>query len=851
MANSGSGSFDNTLNEAKNIASTITTIRSEVLSSVDAVKDLSKEFRKSSTLLKTSFELSTDLKHALDDTRNLASKIGREYINQETIQSRINANSVETQVIQTNIEKIQNDINKSLQKSNKPAQDLNTLYADIEKRVESTDKKIRKKVTADEQALYVLMKEKNARELNAKELKKLNDLLDKGNSKVKEMQLKASALAKIFGSMTGIPFLKDFMDFKKISDAFNVSNKEGISALGSEIMRVVKNPLFLFLVGITIIGAAIKALIKAAIEFDKQITQVANNLGIAKDASLGILNNFRQISQNNQTFVEGLDRAFLSVKNQSVALAELQETLGTNAMLTNERIQSEILMTKQMKMSKEEAAGIQKISLISGKSAQDILQNAISQNKTAISYRKIISDISKINSEISVMYKNNPDLIAKAVIEANKLGLSLEQTQQISKSLLDFETSIAGELEAELLTGKRLNFEKARALALDGKSVEAAQELLGQMGGLEGLTKLNVIQRDRLANSIGQSAEQLTAAAREQEVLNKLGFENRQALEEQYELLRSRNDQAGISALMEQARKKEGGEVLLQDIARVNLQERFQETLERIKQVFTEIAAGPIIRIMEGIANMLQNTAVLKTVMVGLSVVMSAIAAAAIATAYAITVATGGANVLTASLAIGGGIGLLAGLGTVGAFGGGSTAKTEERATRSAPSARVTPAQTEERVTRASSLGTTMTTPPQTEERVTRSSSSATSRAVSPDTEERATRSLSSVTSRAAPLQTAADPSVMEMFASLKTPSATATPPQIVSRPETIPTNRVSNQDAYAVSNNNNSNSRDNRQDNSLASNDRSPAIIQNNIVVEVDGIGIGIARKKVDTSFA
>jgi hypothetical protein len=421
-----------------------------------------------------------------------------------------------------------------------------------------------------------------------------------------------------------------------------------------------------------------------------------------------------------------------------------------------------------MKMSKEEAAGIQKISLISGKSAQDILQNAISQNKTAISYRKIISDISKINSEISVMYKNNPDLIAKAVIEANKLGLSLEQTQQISKSLLDFETSIAGELEAELLTGQRLNFEKARALALDGKSVEAAQELLGQMGGLEGLTKLNVIQRDRLANSIGLSAEALTTAAREQEVLNKLGFENRQALEEQYELLRSRNDQAGIAALMEEARKKEGGEVLLQDIARANLQERFQETLERIKQVFTEIAAGPIISIMEGIANMLQNTGVLKTVMVGLSIVMGAIAAAAIATAYAITLATGGANVLGAALAVGGGVGLVAGLGAVGAFGGGSSTETEERATRAAPSAR-----------------------------------------------------------------------------------AQAIAPQTLSRPETIPTNRVSNQDVSAVSNNNNYNSRENRRDDSLASNGRNTAVIQNNIVIEVDGQGLAIAQKKAETTFA
>ena len=296
-----------------------------------------------------------------------------------------------------------------------------------------------------------------------------------------------------------------------------------------------------------------------------------------------------------------------------------------------------------MGMSKEEAAGIQKLSLLSGKSADDILQNAISQNKTAISYRKIISDISKVNAEISVMYKNNPELIAKAVIEANKLGLSLEQTQQISKSLLDFETSIAGELEAELLTGRRFNFEKARALALDGKSVEASKELLDQMGGLNGLTKLNVIQRERLAASIGMSAAELTNAAREQEVLNRLGFENKQALEEQYELMRQRNDVAGMAALKAQAEKTEQGKVLLQDIARANLQQRFQESVERIKQIFTEIAAGPIIKMLEGLARLLQNTTALKVIFGGLTLLATALAAK-------IALATGGLSLLIGGL---------------------------------------------------------------------------------------------------------------------------------------------------------------------------------------------------------
>lgn len=631
---------DPLLKEAENIALRISELRRNLLSTIDLGRDLAKEFNKSSIELKTSFELSTDVKHSLDDIRSIASKLGRDYIDQELIQGRINANQVEQAVVAAELLSLRNNMQIS-------EADLVTKYQEILSYMQSGDETLRSQVSAQDIALVNLIEELEVRKQITGELDKINNSLDKGNNKVKETQLKASALGRIFQNLTGIPFLKDFMDFKKISDAFNVSGAAGVRAFGSELLRVVKSPLFLALASVVALVAAFKALVKLALDFDKQLVKISNNLGFTRNSTIAILDNFREISDENKNIVNGLDSAFLSVKNQAAATAELQEILETNSMFTSKMIQTQILLTKQMGLSKEEAAGIQKLSLLSGKSADDILQNAIKQNNTAISYRKIISEISKVNSEISVMYKNNPDLIAKAVIQANKLGMSLEQTQKISKSLLDFESSIAGELEAELLLGKRFNFEKARALALDGKSAEAAKELIDQMGGLNGLTQLNVIQRDRLAASIGQSAEELTKAAREAEILNQLGFENKRALEEQYALLRERNDTAGISALMEQARKKEGGEILLQDIARADLQQRFQESVEKLKQVFTEIAAGPMIKMIEGLVKFLSNANTLKGVFIALAGLAAAIATSVI-------IATGGIAAITGGLAAAG-----------------------------------------------------------------------------------------------------------------------------------------------------------------------------------------------------
>ena len=69
----------------------------------------------------------------------------------------------------------------------------------------------------------------------------------------------------------------------------------------------------------------------------------------------------------------------------------------------------------------------------------------------------------------------------------------------MSSSLLDFESSISSEMEAEMLTGKSLNLERARLLALNGDAAGAAAEMAKQIGSAKDFTKLNVIQQEALA----------------------------------------------------------------------------------------------------------------------------------------------------------------------------------------------------------------------------------------------------------------------------------------------------------------------------------------------------------------
>ena len=108
------------------------------------------------------------------------------------------------------------------------------------------------------------------------------------------------------------------------------------------------------------------------------------------------------------------------------------------------------------------------------------------------------------------------DNILQAAIQARKLGLNLGDVASISESLLDFETSIESQLEASVLLGRQINLDRARQLALSGDQKGLLQEIQKQVGGEAEFTRLNVVQRDALAKSVGLNVEQLSRLVRNQ-----------------------------------------------------------------------------------------------------------------------------------------------------------------------------------------------------------------------------------------------------------------------------------------------------------------------------------------------
>jgi hypothetical protein len=111
-----------------------------------------------------------------------------------------------------------------------------------------------------------------------------------------------------------------------------------------------------------------------------------------------------------------------------------------------------------MGLTAEEADGIQQLAMANGMTAKDVTSTLFKQTSALakqtgiqLDNKAIVQEVAKVSGQLRLQYKNNPKLIAKAVVETKKLGINMEIAANAAKGLLDFESSIENELSAELL----------------------------------------------------------------------------------------------------------------------------------------------------------------------------------------------------------------------------------------------------------------------------------------------------------------------------------------------------------------------------------------------------------------
>jgi len=150
-------------------------------------------------------------------------------------------------------------------------------------------------------------------------------------------------------------------------------------------------------------------------------------------------------------------------------------------------------------------------------------QTALLAEAEGVSPTTVMRDIANSSETIAKFTAMTPEHLMKAAIQATKLGTTLDTIAGSMESMLDFQSSLNAEIEAQIMLGRDVNLTKARDLALAGKADEFAVELTKQVGSQAEFEKLNVLQRQSLAKALGVSVEQMGKMVRNQDKVRTIG----------------------------------------------------------------------------------------------------------------------------------------------------------------------------------------------------------------------------------------------------------------------------------------------------------------------------------------
>jgi len=283
-----------------------------------------------------------------------------------------------------------------------------------------------------------------------------------------------------------------------------------------------------------------KYIVQAVLRASANVVKLQRALGISADNARDLQESFAVIQLNSE-------KAYVSSLRLNEAFTTLSSQTGLVANFSDDTLENFVFLTKQLGMSNDQATKMTMLFSLTGKSSEEIYSNIDDtvnafnkQNKTGISLRAIYKDIASASASMVVSLGKSPELLTQAALQAERLGLSLSSTEQIMDGLLNFEKSIESELAFQLVTGREINLNKARGLALDNDYAGVLEEI----GGLEEIRNAfatdNRIAQQLAADALNISKEQLAEMVLKEEYQNllrdefvaKYGEQNYLAMEE-------------------------------------------------------------------------------------------------------------------------------------------------------------------------------------------------------------------------------------------------------------------------------------------------------------------------------
>lgn len=203
----------------------------------------------------------------------------------------------------------------------------------------------------------------------------------------------------------------------------------------------------------------------------------------------------------------------VTAKDLYSSFQAIEKTIGTTQATTMGMAKDMALMSAQLGVAVGTSAEFATTMGMMGKSTMD------AQRDMTLFTSKLSAaagtNLSEVMSDVAASAKSgysfltrNPLALAKAAVEAKRMGTSLAETVKSSESLLKFTTSVTAEMEASVLLGESINLQRARELAYRRDVKGLNQEILN-IATKAKFEELDPFQQDAVAAALGKSAAEV------------------------------------------------------------------------------------------------------------------------------------------------------------------------------------------------------------------------------------------------------------------------------------------------------------------------------------------------------
>ena len=277
---------------------------------------------------------------------------------------------------------------------------------------------------------------------------------------------------------------------------------------------------------------AFKQVFDFVLGIDAANTRFAKSLGISKEEAIGLKKSYIDIANTSNSIVVNQTRLMESQ-------VELSQQLGVNNRLSADILATNIELKEVAGLEVEARKSIAQSSIITGRNEKEITKSVLGQvalfkglTGIGFNFKDVLGEAAKQTGVMGLQFAKYPEQLAKSLVSVKALGFDLNKVNDIAGGLVDFEGSISKEFEAQVLLGRDINLTKAREAALNNDLATVASEITKNVGSAGQFLKLNRIQQDAIAQSVGMTRDSLADTLKQQEAFTKLGAKDLKLMKE-------------------------------------------------------------------------------------------------------------------------------------------------------------------------------------------------------------------------------------------------------------------------------------------------------------------------------